>query len=813
MDQILADVRFALRTFTRRPLMTLVATLSLALGIGASAAMFSVVDTVLLRPLPFEQPERLVSVFPTLPELRGHPTLGDLADHGTFSWPEFWEVKDQARSFEDVAVYTNGSAIIAGEGSPQELRLARVTPGFFRLLRVTPAVGSALPDATDGTDPGRVLVLSHALWQRRFGGQPDVVGSSVTLNDEPYTVLGVMPAHAGVATVQPDAWVLRVRSPRDAGFRGNHNITGVIGRLREGVTVAQANDEVARILRANSPADHSGVHGGAVYPLQADRTRQVRPALLVLLAASGLLLAVGCANVAAMLLGAGLERRQEISVRGALGATRGRIARQLLTESMALAAIGGLGGVLVAGLATRALTVLAPAGVERIGEASLDLRVLAFAIAVSTASGLLFGLLPALSLARAHPGPALASSRGSIGGRGVGQSLVVVGELALATVLLVGGALLVRTLVALNRVDPGFQVDQLVAVRLALPFQRFQNLGADSADRVVDGYFQRFVDEVESLPGVRAVAVVSNLPLTGDRGNNDVAPEGWQPKGDERLLAERRVVSANYFSALGMRMVEGRTFSADDERPGAPKTLVISEGLARRVWPAGPAVGKRMGFWGREPATIVGVAADVRDESLDRPTTLAFYVPFRQLGAQTGSLIVATRSSDPASLIPSIRARIATADPATAIPSIETYRTLVAGEVSEQRYRARLMLVFAGLAALFAGMGVYGVTARSVARRTREIGIRVALGAEPRRVLAGVLGQGLELAALGAGVGLAVSLLASRVLEGMLYGVTARDPVSLVVIALAVCAFAVLAAFPPARRATGVSAMEALRSD
>ena len=813
MDQILADIRFALRTFTRRPLMTVVAGASLALGIGASSAMFSVVDSVLLRPLPFDEPDRLVSVYPTLPELRSHPTLGDLADHGTFSWPEFWEVHDQAKSFDGVAVFTSGTATIAGEGTPQQLRLARVTPGFFRVLRVRPLHGTPLPEVTDGTDPGRVLVLSHALWQSRFGAQPNAVGTSVTLNDEPYTILGVMPPHAGVGTMQPDVWVLRLRNPRDAEARGNHNITGVIGRLRDGVTLSQATEEAARILRANSPPDHGSVHGGAVYPLHADRTRNVRPALLVLLAASGLLLAVGCANVAAILLGAGLERRQEIAVRGALGATRGRLARQLFTESMALAVIGGVGGVAVAGLATRALTLLAPGGVERIGEASLDARVLGFALVVSIASGVLFGLLPALSLARSSPGRALASSRGTVGAHGVGQSIVVIGELALATVLLFGGALLVRTLVALNRVDPGFEVDQLIAVRLAPPFQRFRNIGADSADRVLDTYFQRFVDEVSSVPGVRAVAVTSNLPLTGDRGNNDVEPEGWQPTGDERLLAERRFVSANYFSTLGIRMVEGRSFSADDERPGALPAMIISEGLARRVWPTGPVVGKRMGFWGRPPATIVGVAADVRDESLDRPTTLAFYVPYRQFGAQIGSLIVRTSGRDPAAVIPAMRARVAAVDPAVAIPTTDPYRVLIAGEVSEQRYRARLMLVFAALAALFAGMGVYGVTARSVARRTREIGIRVALGAEPRRVLAGVLGHGLKLAALGAALGLAAALVGGRVVERLLYGVTARDPVSLVAIAVVVCVLAVLATVPPARRATGVSAMEALRSD
>jgi putative ABC transport system permease protein len=795
VQQIVADVRFAFRTFARRPALLGLVVASLALGIGASSAMFSVVDTVLLRPLPFDHPERLVSVYPTLPELRGHPTLGDLADRGTFSWPEFWDIRDNARSFDAIAAYRSTSrTIMTAGGPPERLQLAEVTPSFFKVLRVNPVLGGVFAEDANGsaTNGARAVVLSHRFWQTRLGGRRDVVGSTITLDGDAYTVVGVVPPYTGIGTTLPEAWVPHVRTPRDAEGRGNHSMGGVIGRMREGVTVDQARDEVTRIFRATTPPDHGGMHGGNVFALHGDRTRRVRPALLILLAASGLLLLVACANVAAILLGAGLERMHEIAVRGALGASWRRIIGQMLTESLVLAAIGGVLGVGVAFLAMKGLLLLAPAGVLRIDEAALSGRVLLFAVVIATASGVLFGLLPALTLARQRPATLLQSSRGTVGGLGRGQAVVVIGELALATVLLVGSTLLVRTLWALNSVDPGFKVEELVTVRLAPDIRRFRDLGQDSAQRVVNAYGDRFVAEIASLPGVRGVAVTSNVPLTGDRGNNDVAPEGWTPRGDERLLAERRFVSAGFFGTLGIRMVAGRDFTASDDRDGAPKVMVISEGLARRVWPNEPALGKRISFWGSNVATVVGVAADVRDESLQDITQLAFYVPAKQYGNWGALVVRASPNVDPLSLIQPIRQRVWQVDPTVAIPSVETFGSLVAAEVAEQRYRARLMMVFSALAAIFAGMGVYGVTARSVVRQRRDIGVRLALGAA---------------------IGLVASLVVGRSLQGLLYGVRPTDPVTLIVIAALVCGFSVVAALAPGRRATRVSPMEALRSE
>jgi predicted permease len=811
MEQTLADIRFAVRTFARRPLVLGIAALSLALGIGASAAMFSVVDAVLLRPLPFERPDRLVSVYPSWPELRGHPTMSQFADRGTFSWAEVWDIRDNQTSFESLGAYDYWQATVVGDGRPERVEIGLITPSLFHVLRVSPTVGSLLSD-DPATSETRQIVLSDATWRSRYGAQPSVIGTAITLDDVPYTIVGVMPPHTGVGTRQPQAWVARFSRPSDADGRGNHTGLAMIARLKDGVSVEQARDEIARIMRTSAPPDH-GKHSASVFPLQADRTHTVKPALVMLLAAAGLLLAVGCANVAAILLGTGLERRHEIALRGALGASHTRLARQLFTESMVLATVGGIGGVVIAVLATRALLLLAPPELPRIAEVAVNFRAVAFAVLVSALSGIVFGLLPSLSLARQRPAAALGSSRGSIGTRGKAQSMVVVGELALATVLLVGGALLVRTLVALNHIDPGFRANELIVVRLAPPFQRFRQMG-DSANRVIDGYFQRIVDEVASIPGVRAVAVTQNAPLTSDRGNNDVEPEGWRDaNGNAGLLAERRFVSTDYFRTLGMKLVAGRPFGVEDDRADAAPTMIISEGFAKRVWPNESAIGKRVRFWGRNPASIVvGVAADVNDEEIERPTQFAFYVPLRQMGAQVGRIMVRTER-DPATLIPTIRDRVWKSDPAIAIPGIDQYRNLIAAEVSEERYRARLMVVFAALAAVFAAMGVYGVTARSVARRTREIGIRVALGAEPRAVLSAVLLEGFRLAAIGVAIGLVAAIPLGRSVERLLFGVRPTDPLSLGMIGLMVCLFSVAAALPPGRRATGVSPMTALRGD
>jgi putative ABC transport system permease protein len=665
------------------------------------------------------------------------------------------------------------------------------------------------PVADDPAQGARAVVLSEGRWRSRFAADPQVVGRTLVLDDQPYTVVGVAPRALGPAVMNVDLWRLITGSSSDDGI-GNHNVAGAIGRLRAGTTRDQARDQVARLLAA---IPEHGDHGASVFPRLQDRTRNVRPALLLLVAGALLLLLVGCANTSLILLGQGLDRSRELAVRGALGAGRGRLVGQLLADTTVVTVLGALGGVLAAAGLLSLLVAIAPQGVPRLDDAALDTRALAFGLGLAALSGALFGLAPALGLSRPDLVRSLAGARGATPGRSRLQDGLVVGELALATLLLVSAGLLGRTLAALDSLDPGYDVDQLTAVRLAPPFERLRQEGQDPAAfaGAVDAYFQRFVDAVASLPEVEAVAVTSVMPLTGDRNNNDVLPEGWDPEVDGDLIAERRFVSVGFFETAGIELVEGRVFEAIDDRQDAASTVVVSRGLARRAWGEESAVGQRLAFWGRDPATVVGVVEDVHDEELGTSTELAFYAPGRQVnGAQTGSLVVRS-SADPAQLGQAIRRAVAEVDADVPVTEVTPFTRLVGDATSSQRYRARLMTAFGVLAVSFAMLGVYGLTARSVVRRTREMGIRLALGAERHRVVRLVLARGLGLAAAGAALGLLAALFATRWLDSFLYGVGRLDPVSLVAAGAVVTAGSLLACLPPSRRAVRVDPTETLR--
>jgi predicted permease len=672
--------------------------------------------------------------------------------------------------------------------------------------------GRIFTDEDDPREGAHSLMLTERFWRERFAADPDVLGSTVRLDGEPYTIVGILPSSVDFMTRRDaDAWTVVTGSSTDESW-GNHSISRVVGRLRDGVSVEQAQEEVARLM-AEVPEDANHGHGASVFPAAQDSTRRVRAPLLVLIGGAFLLLAVGCGNVAALLLGAGIDREREIAVRGALGAGRGRLSRQLLTESLLLAGVGALGGVALAAALHSVLLHLAPPDVPRIAEAALDGRVLAFAVGVSLLGGVLFGMVPALGLSRPDLAASINAARGTTSGGGRLQAAVVVGELALATVLLVGAALLGRTLWALNEVEIGLDTGGLYAVRLAVPYERFDGDDVEAAEAAADGYFREITDAVRAVPGVEGLAVTNNVPLTGDRNNNDVQPEGWDAEAEgEVLIAERRFVSDGYFDVTGIALVEGRGFESTDNRSDAAPVMVVSQGLARRVWPDESAVGKQVSFWGRDPSTVVGVAADLRDESLERETRYAFYVPMRQVGAQIGNLLIRV-GGDPESVLPAVRERVWSVDPGIPVTSMTSFEALQADAVSEQRYRARLMVTFAVLAGLFALMGVYGVVARSVARRTREMGIRAALGAKRTDIHGLVLIQGFRLALFGAVLGVAVSWWATRFLEGMLFGVEAMDVATLVAIAALVGAASLAASLPPSRRATRVDPTEALRAE
>jgi predicted permease len=808
MDTLVQDVRFALRALVRRPTTSVVAVLTLGLGIAASTAMFSVVDAVLLRPLPFPESDRIVSLYTANPSLEGHPTLSGGAARGVFSYPEFAELRDHGGdALESVAILAPwGSAILAAEDGPAErVSMAGTSASLFsEVLRVEPLLGrvfTADEDETQGT-----VLLTEPFWRRRFGGDPAIVGSTIDLGGQ-QQVIGILPGDFELTGAeQVEAWVMA--SPQEN--RDNHSYYA-LGRLGGGITPERASAMLSQTVAAAAPPGESHGHGVNAFKRADEDVRAVKGPLTLLALAAGVLLLVACGNVAVLLLGSAIDREQELSVRGALGAGRGRLLQQLFTESLVLAAVAAVVGLLLTRLATDALVLLAPEGVPRIATAAVDLRALGFSLAAALGCGLLFGVAPALLSSRTDAGVVRSGSRGSTNARRARiQGALVAGELALATVLLVGAGLLGRTVIALNSVDTGFAVDELLSVRLAIPFERMlaDADGDEARTAAVNGTYDALLERVRAVPGVNDAAWTSTMPLTGDRSNNDVEPEGYA--GDP-IIAERRFVSANYFDVMGIRIVEGRGFVADDDRPGAPGVMIISEGVAHAAWPGESPIGRRVDYWGTE-TTVVGVAATIRDEGLRAGTELAFYVPRLQAGQPYGNLVVRGRG-EPLALAGPVREAIWSFDRAIAVPSVRSFREHFADEIAGQRYRARLITVFSGLAALFALMGVYGVTARSVAARTREVGIRMALGAERASVMGLVLRQALRLAVYGGLAGLVAAWFATRLLESYLWGVEPTDPWTLVGTALLLATASVVAALAPGRRAARIDPIEALRAE
>jgi putative ABC transport system permease protein len=805
MDEVLQNLRFAARSMTRRPLQTLLAAGTLALGIAASTAMFSVVDAVMLRPLPFPEPERVVSVYLTNPELAGHPTLGVAADRGWFSYPEFRALRDVEGVLDGLAPLATGGAVLYDDGEPERVPMGLTNAELFtRVLRVPPLFGRVFNDE-DEAARANVVVLTEGFWRRRFGADAEVVGRTVRLGDTPFEIIGVVAQEARLAGYDVDMW--RVIGADDNW--GNHWLTA-IGRLAPGVTREQAMPRLTAGFRAAAPPDHAG-HGVNLFARQDDETRTVRGALLLLVGGALLLLAVACANVTALLVGAAIDREQELAVRAVLGAERGRIIRQLLTESTVLSLTAAAVGVLLAAAATRALVLLAPAELPRVAEATVDVRALGFAVGVSLLCGIIAGMLPALGFSRTDlRRSASLTTRGTTAARGRLQAAVVVGELALATMLLVGAGLLTRTVLALNTVDPGFAANETLGVRISVPLSRLVAEDADDGARLAaaDEFYRSVAEQLAEIDGVRDVALTSVLPLSPDRSNNAVAGEGVE----ERPVAERRFVTPNFFDVAGIRFVEGRAFTAADDVQDAPGTVVISHGLARALWPRESALGKRLTYWGDRETRVVGVVEDIRDEELSSSTTLAFYVPRRQAGQLGGTFLLRT-DGDPVRVIPQVRERVRRVHDAIAIIAAQPMRELIAEQTAAQRYRARLIFVFAALAALFSMMGVYGVTARRVARRTREMGIRMALGAEARDVLAMVVRSAAGLALLGAILGIVGALAGTRLIASYLYGVAPTDPVTIFAVAALLLLAGTAAALGPALRAASVDPADALRSD
>ena len=812
MDTLLHDLRFALRTLRKSPGFTTVAVLTLALGIGATTAIFSVVNGVLLRPLPYGQPERVVMLWN---HWKGWPETW-------LSQAEYWDFSDQNRSFEGVAAFTDGTRNITGNGDPEKLRADFVTANAFPLLGVRAARGRTFTAQEDQPGSG-VAIISDGLWKRRFGGDPGVVGRSIQLDDSAVTVIGVMPPGFQLpldfAGQSKDLWLplALVRDSAAADGRGNHGLNA-FAKLGPGVTLAAANAEVGAIAKRMTelyPTEEPEGFGSFIVPVTTQVMGDVRPALLLLLGATAFVLLVACANVANLLLARSEVRQQEIAVRTALGAGRTRLVRQLLTESIVLALTGGAFGLLLARWGIDGLLATAPTGIPRLEQVGIDDRVLAFALLASIGTGILFGLAPAFHLAlRDIQGTLRSYGRGSTAGgaRSRIRHALVVSEIAIALVLVIGGALLIQSFVRLRGVDAGFDPRNVLTLQISLPPSSY------ASNAQVRTFYRTLLERARGLPGVQSAGATRALPMDGVIGDWGFTIEGPDASQSDHMQGDWQVVAPGYFAAMRIALKEGRPLTdADDD--GAAGVILMNEELARRAFPRGDAVGRRVRMGGDTLwRTVIGIVGDVRQRGLDAEVRPELYLPHAQFPTAAGNAlrqmyVVVHTASDPAGITSAIRREMRALDPNVPIASVRTMDTVVGSWAAERRLSMGVLSILAIVALALAAIGTYGVMSYAVAQRTQEIGLRMALGAEPRDVLNLVVRQGLGLALTGVVIGLAAALALTRLMHSMLYQVGATDPATFVGITVLLAATAIVATYIPARRATRIAPTVALQSE
>ncbi len=806
MDTLLQDLRFALRQLRRAPVFTFVAVLTLALGIGANSAIFSVVNAVLLRPLPYRDPDRLVLLSERTPRF---PLL-------SVSYLNYRDWRDQGTSFEAVGAVRNTAVTLTGDGEPERLPAQMATANLFALLGVQPAVGRFFSAEEDRKGAAGVALISYGLWQRRFAGSVHVLGQAVTFDNKPYTVIGVLPARFQVLTQAADVMVpiepWAATLPDDRGW---HPGILPMARLRSGVSLEQARAEMTTIttrLERQYPEFNNGVAAN-VNPMQAQLVDNVRRALLVLLGAVGFVLLIACANVANLLLARAAARQREVAIRTAVGATHARIMRQLLTESVLLSVAGAVLGLLLAKAAMAPMLRLGATSLPGIARVNLDLWVLAFTTAVALLAGIAFGLAPAMHTGQFDIRSALTETeRGAVGhGAQRMRAALVVSEVALAMLLLAGAGLLVRSFDQLASVTPGFAVDHILIAELpGSPGTR-----PDSNQRMA--FFDAVLERAAALPGVRSVGGASFLPVSGQGSVIHFNIQGRPPRTPhDYVMANYRVVSADYLQTLGVPLLAGR-WAREADRDGAPGVVLINQTMARTYFPGQSPLGQHLQL-GTTPSNdpwmeVIGVVGDVKNGlATEAPTEM--YVPYRQanqvLPVFALTLVLRT-SSEPLSMAGMLRKVIHDIDPNQPVVKVRTMEENLADSISQPRFRTLLLTIFAGIALALAAVGIYGVMAYAVAQRTREIGVRVALGSSRSAVFRLVIGQGIRLAVLGVAVGTAAALALTRYLSSLLFKVRASDPATLVTVAVVLIGVALLACYIPALRATRVDPMVALR--
>jgi putative ABC transport system permease protein len=799
------DIRFALRNLLKHRGFTAIAIVTLALGIGGSTSIFTVVDAALLRGLPYKSPDRLYHLWERTPQ--------DKFSKREFSYPDYQDYQ-QNNVFEALIAYTGGGAVLSGLGEPESVGAPRVSANFFSVLGVDPILGRTFQAGEDQQGGPKVTVLTYGLWQRRFGGDPGIVGRALTINDESYTVIGVLPATFQFALRNNDLFLPYQPTQNQLTRRFMHG-TNLIGRLKSDIGTGEAESAVS-LIASRIEQQHNDSHAGTtarIVPLQEEIVGNVRPILLVLLAAVGFVLLIACANVASLLLTRSLARQKEIAIRSALGASRWRVVRQLLTESMLLSLAGGAAGLFIAYWGVPALVASLPQNqlnaMPFLKSLSLDTGILIFSFALSVLTGLVFGLAPALQSSKLDLNEVLKE-----GGRNASasashrlRSAMVVTEIALAVVLLVGAGLMMKSLFRLLQTNIGFNTENLLTMTVILPPSKYREPNQQI------GFNDQLRERVQSLPGVAGAGTVNILPVNAGNTTRFYVDGDPVPQPGKEIESNIRVVSDDYFKTLGVPVLAGRTFDARDTAD-TPVAVIIGKTIADRVFPGRDPVGMRLRYPSVQvdPITVVGVVGDIRITGVDEAVKPVLYYSFRQ-SPSTFANLVARTSTDPNALANSIRNEVRNLEPEAAILNVRTMDEMIAQTPASfmRRFPALVISIFAGVALLLASIGIYGVVSYSVSQQTHYIGVRMALGARPTDILRMVLKQGLVLALLGVGIGVLAALGLMRLLSTLLYEVSANDVGTFSIVTGVLFFVALLACYLPARRATKVDPLVALR--